>query len=173
MKISTLDAHDRYQHVIKDQWEAISKGAEDCLLRNPYSLALQEKSPYIYMWAHARKTDDVRNERILWQARLSRPKPETNSFLFRALSKTDQIEVCWIIPKQEMWGQFEKGFVAESNLCAWSIDQYQNHYESLARPHPDDLPEEKGKKILEVVLNEHKQELRRKKETMPLILEEF
>jgi hypothetical protein len=163
MKINVLETHDRYEHVIKDQWEAISKGAEDYLLRNPYSISLQDKSPYIYIWAHARKTDDLRNERLLWQARLSRPKPDTNSFLFRALSKTDIIEVCWIIPKQEMWGQFEKGFVAESNICAWSIEMFKNHYELLAKSHPDDLEEEQGKKILQSVLNEHKQEIKRKK----------
>src|SRR5579863_4273753 len=98
MKINRLETHDRYQHFIKDQSETIFQGAEKCLKENPLSIAIQEKSPYIYIWAHPRTAEDGVNKRMLWQPRLSIPEPQTNSYLFRATSKTDLIEVVWILP---------------------------------------------------------------------------
>ncbi len=162
MKLNVLEAHDRLKYLMKDQSEAISRGASECLLVNPDSLKLQDKSPYVYIFAHARKTDDVRNERLLWQPRLSIPEPATNSYLFRTISKTDKLEIVWMIPKREMWDQFRGGNVTESNLYAWSIDQFLNNRIELGKPHPDDMPEEKAKMIFKSVLDEHMQEIKRK-----------
>ncbi len=163
MKLNVHDAHDRYKYLIKDQWESISKGADECLLRNPLSLAIQDKSPYVYIFAHPRKTDDGRNERLLWQPRLSIPNPETNSYLFRAISKTDILQIVWVIPKREMWDQYQKGNVTESETVSWSINQFINNRIGLAKPHPDDMPEEKARLIMKSIVDDHWQEIKRKK----------
>lgn len=140
MKVNRLEAHDRLEFLIKDQSEAVQKGADDCLLRNPDSLWYQEKSPYIYIFGHSRTADDGVNKRLIWQPRLTRPTPEPNSYLFRVLSKTDQMETCWVLPPQEFWGQYKKGNIIQSNDVSWSIDQYLNHFADLAKPFDDDLP---------------------------------
>ncbi len=163
MKINRLETHDRLKHFISDQSQNIFKGAEDCLKQNPLSLALQEKSPYIYIFAHSRTADDGTSKKMFWQPRLSRPLPQTNSYLFRALSNSDNIEVCWIIPPHEMWSQYEKGKVTESNWALWSINQFKKHKKDLEQPHPDDMGEERQKKILNSVIEDHKTQLFNKK----------
>ncbi len=160
MKVNRLETHDRLQHLIKDQSQNIFQGAEDCLKKNPLSLALQEKCHYIYIFAHARTHDDGVNKVMYWDPRLSIPTPETNSYLFRAISNTDTIEVCWIIPPREMWDQYKKGNVTESNWALWSIDQFQKNRKALSNPHPDDLPEEKARFILKAVVDEKIHSLR-------------
>lgn len=163
MKLNVHEVHDRFKYFLKDQWESVSKGAEECLFRNPDSLAIQDKSPYLYIFAHTRKTDDQRNDRLLWQPRLSIPIPETNSYLFRANSKTDILQIVWLIPKREFWSQFQKGNVTESDYYAWSIDQFLNNRHNLSKPHPEDMLEERGRLILKSIVDEKLQDVRRKK----------
>lgn len=151
MKLNLLEAHDRYKHFKKSQWEIVSEGAEKCLKENPDSLAYQQKSPYVYLFAHPRTADDGVTKRLLWQPRLSRPKPQTNSYCFRALSHSDIIEVCWLLPPREMWSQYEPGKVTSDNLTMWSIDQFENHRADLERSHPDDLTEERAQQIFREV----------------------
>lgn len=161
MKINRYEAHDRLKHFVKDQEQNIFEGAEECLKRNPDSLAIQEKSPYLYIFAHPRTADDGVNKRMLWQPRLSIPKPQTNSYLFRAISNSDIIQVVWLIPPREMWPQYEKGMVTENNEVAWSINQFKYNREELEKPHPDDMTEQKAFEILKAVLKENS----RKKKT--------
>ena len=163
MKINRLETHDRLQHFVKDQSINIFQGAEDCLKKNPDSLAIQEKSPYIYLFAHPRTTDDGLNKRMLWQPRLSIPEAQTNSYLFRAISNTDIIEIVWLIPPKEMWKQFDKGLVTESNEVAWSIEMFRHKRKKLEKPHPDDMPEEIARLILKAIVDEKLQELKMSK----------
>lgn len=156
MKINTLEAHDRLNHFKQDQWEVVSQGAEDCLKKNPDSLAIQQKCPYVYLFAHPRTADDGVTKRLLWQPRISRPKPQTNSYCFRAQSHTDIIEVCWLLPPREMWSQYEPGKVTENNLIMWSIFQFENNRAFLENPHPDDLSEERSKQIFKEILSWNK-----------------
>lgn len=171
MKIERLEAHDRLLHLIKDQSEQVQKGADDCLLRNPLSLAYQEKSHYIYIFGHARTADDGVTKRLIWQPRLSKPNPESNSYLFRAKSKTDIMEVCWILPPHETWNQFKKGNVVHSNDITWSIHQYMNNFKELAKPFPDDLSENKCKTILLEIAREMEETIALRKGTTREILE--
>ena|SRR2546430_1364181 len=149
MKVNILEAHDRLQHFKKDQSANIFQGAEDCLKKNPDSLFFQDRSPYVYIFAHPRTADDGVNKRMLWQPRLWKPKAQTNSYLFRAKSHSDLIEVCWLLPPQEMWSQYMMGNVTEHEDVLWSIDQYCNHRKKLEMDEPEDLNEEKGKAIME------------------------
>lgn len=170
MKINRLEAHDRLEHLIEDQSANIFQGAEDCLKKNPLSLALQDKCPYIYMFAHPRTHDDGINKKLFWQPRLSIPEPQINSYLFRVNSNTDLIEVCWILPPKEMWDQYKKGNVTESNWALWSINQYVNDKKLLSKPHPEDWPEEKTKLILNKII---KDSAKSSKKTKPKSLEAF
>lgn len=163
MKLNRLETHDRLQHFVKDQSANIFQGAEDCLKKNPDSLAIQEKSPYIYIFAHPRTTDDGLNKRMLWQPRLSIPEAQTNSYLFRAISHTDTIQVVWLIPPKEQWKQYEKGNVTESNEVAWSIEMFKHNRKELEKPHPDDMLEEYARLILKAIVDEKLQEVKTKK----------
>ena len=163
MKVNILEAHDRNKYLIKDQSANVFQGAEDCLKRNPLSLAIQDKSPYLYIFAHPRTADDGVNKKLYWQPRLSIPEAQSNSYLFRAISNTDLIEVVWMIPAKELWGQFDDGKVTESNICAWSINEYKKNKASLERPHPDDMPDEKARLIMRSIVDEHLYTIRQEK----------
>ena len=163
MKINRLEAHDRLQYFIKDQSVNIWQGAEDCLKKNPLSLAIQEKSPYVYIFAHPRTHDDGVNKVMFWDPRLSIPEAQENSYLFRATSKTDLIEICWMLPPREMWKQYDKGKVTESNWCFWSINQFKTNKKSLEKPHPEDMTEEHARQIMRQIVNEHLASIRQRK----------
>jgi hypothetical protein len=148
MKINRLETHDRLLHFKKDQSDTIAQGIEECLKKNPLSLSYQQRSPYVYIFAHPRLSDDGLKTRMLWQPRLGRPKAQTNSYLFRAISNTDNMEVCWMIPPREMWNQYTKGKVTENEYVIWSIHQFQNNRAELEKPFPDDLSDERCKFII-------------------------
>lgn len=169
MKINRLEAHDRLGHLRSDQSINVSKGAEDCLKKNSLSLKLQEKSPYIYLFAHPRTCDDGVTKKMFWQPRLTKPKPQTNSYLFRAISNSDTIEICWLLPPREMWSQYEDGKVTANPDVMWSIDQFVNHRAALEKSDPEDLSEAKAKSIYLEVAKEMDQE----KMFKPKILEAF
>lgn len=167
MKINRLETHDRLLSFKKDQSENVFKGAEECLKKNPLSLAIQEKCPYVYIFAHPRTDDDGVTKRMLWQPRISKPLPQTNSYLFRAQSKTDIIEVCWILPDRQMWDQYKKENVTSSQDVEWSINQYKYHKEQLAKVHEDDLSEEMQKNIMRKIIAEHKENICKKDLMLP------
>ena len=158
MKLNRLETHDRLLHFKKDQTVNIAQGAEDCLKKNPLSLALQDSSPYVYLFAHPRTADDGVTKVMYWQPRLSRPTAQTNSYLFRAQSKTDIIEVCWLIPPRSMWKQYAVGQVTENKDVLWSIDQFKNNRAHLEAPLKDDLPDAVGAKIYHKVFTEMRQD---------------
>lgn len=147
MKLNILEAHDRQKHLMKDQALNISQGVDDCMKKNSLSLALQQYSPYVYIFAHPRTLEDGATKRMFYQPRLTKPEAQTNSFLFRAKSMSDIVEICWLIPALEIWGQHKRGNVTESEIVEWSINQYKTNKESLEARHPDDLPDEKINEI--------------------------
>lgn len=178
MKVNRLETHDRLLHFKKDQSQNIFQGAEDCLKKNPDSLFFQYRSPYVYVFAHPRtidederialfqedlqislsnpnyirkyKTlDDVPHKVMLWQPRLWKPKAQTNSYLFRAKSHSDIIQVCWLLPPEELWGQYILDNVTGSEEVLWSINQYQYNRKKLEMDEPDDLSDERGKIIMQ------------------------
>ena len=168
MKVNRLETHDRLLHFKKDQSNIIQQGAEDCLKRNNISLGLQERSDYIYIFAHPRTSDDGFSKRLLWQARLTKPYPQENSYLFRAQSKTDMMEVCWLLPPHEMWNQYAKGNVTEHEIVRWSINQYRHNLEELAQPDPQDLPDHIARNIYIAVATEiHQDRMMKKLWTKP------
>lgn len=115
--------------------------------KNPLSLQLQEHSPYVYIFAHPRTADDGVTKRMLWQPRLTKPEAQTNSYLFRAVSHTDLIRICWLIPPPELWDQYTKGKVSEHDTVVWSVSQFKKNKKELESPDPQDLPDEKIRMI--------------------------
>jgi len=148
MKIDRLDAHDRLLHFKKDQEVNIYQGAEDCLKKNEDALFYQSRSSYIYIFAHPRTADDGVTKRLLWQPRLLKPEAQSNSYLFRAISFSDILEVCWIIPPKELWGQYVKSHLCEHEIASWSIDQLIHNKRGLEAASPDDMSEERAKELL-------------------------
>lgn len=158
MKINRLETHDRLEHFKKDQSINIFQGAEDCLKKNKLSIALQDRSPYIYIFAHPRTADDGVTKVMYWQPRLTKPEAQTNSYLFRAASKTDILEVCWLLPPIEMWPQYQKGNVTEHDMVFWSINQYKENKKRLEMEEPDDISQERGCEIYKQVMIDLKYE---------------
>lgn len=151
MKVNRLEAHDRLEHFKSDQSINIFKGAEECLKENPDSLMMQEYSPYIYIFAHPRTADDGVNKRMLWQPRLTKPLAQSNSYLFRAISKTDLLEVCWLLPARELWSQYQSGNLVNEPTILWSINQFRFNKKQLESPSHDDLEDEKVRSIRELI----------------------
>lgn len=134
MKVNILDAHDRYLHFVKQEFD-IGACCQDLMDKRPYG-----DHPF-YIFAHARTDDDGVRKRLVWQPRLTKPKAEPNSMLFKGYPGTDNVKIIWMIPDPAMWSQFAKGLVAESNIVQESIDAYKTNRASLEAPEEDDLPD--------------------------------
>lgn len=175
MKVSRLETHDRYQHLMKDQSANIFQGCEDCLKKNELSLAIQEKAPYVYIFGHARSADNGVDKVLYWQPRLSIPSAEDNSYLFRAISNSDIVEVVWIIPPKVYWSQYKKENVVDSDICSWSINMYKNKRMELEKPHVDDMKEELARHIMKRIVDEKREQIRIDKTKTKIItdLEEY
>lgn len=172
MKLDRLETHDRLLHLKKDQSLNVAQGAEDCLKKNPLSIALQDRSDYIYIFAHPRTADDGVTKRMVWQPRLTKPQAQTNSYLFRAKSKSDVIEVCWLIPPPETWGQFKKGNIVDDDVVVWSINMFKTNKEELEKIPSDDLSDDRAKMIYRDIALSMDQDARmRKIYARPEILE--
>ncbi len=184
MKINRLEAHDRFL-IAKQEENVIQKGFEECRFRNPDALALFEYSNYIYIFAHKREVgsdekiqkfnkdlhksivdpdykrkytsiDQVESFRVLWQPRLTKPDPQTNSYLFRVKRDSTDVEVYWILPPEELWGQNKKGNITEDEIISESINKFKNNKSEMSLPHPEDLPLEKVKEIIVSICNKRK-----------------
>ncbi len=133
MKIDRKDVHDRFQYFTKQQF-SISACCDDLVQQRPFG-----NHPF-YIWVHAR-TDDFRldRKRMIWQPRLTRPKPQTNSMLFKAYPGTDNIKVIWMIPERSQWKNYQKGQMCQNQTIYESIMAFEHNRASLEEPDLDDL----------------------------------
>lgn len=132
MKINILDAHDRLQHFKKQSFD-IAECCQDLINKRPFG-----DHPF-YIFAHARTDEDGVTKRLIWQPRLTKPKADTNSMLFKAYPGSDMIKVIWMIPAPEMWKQFQKGNLTENKTVCDSIDMFLNQRYKLEAKEDDDL----------------------------------
>jgi len=132
IKIDRLDAHDRYKHFTGQNF-SISECCQDLINQKPFG-----NHPF-YIFAHARTDENINIKRLIWQPRLSRPKPQTNSMLFKGYPGTDIIKIMWIIPQRELWEQYEKGKVTDNEMIRESIRKFEYDRKSLEVPEDDDL----------------------------------
>ena len=76
---------------------------------------------------------------MIWQPRLTKPRAQTNSMLFKAYPGSDNIKIIWMIPERSMWKQYEKGKLTENELVSQSIHDFENNRDKLEAPEEDDL----------------------------------
>ena len=159
MQINRLETHDRLQEFNK-QSKDVSECCQDLINKRPFG------SYPFYIFAHGRTVDldekialfnediqmniingtprrfkslsEVPEKRIIWQPRLSRPKPQTNSMLFKAYPLEDTVRIIWIIPERELWAQYQKGNVTENATVLQSIHDFVNNRELLEKNEDDD-----------------------------------
>lgn len=144
MKINILDAHDRLKYFTKQSFD-INECCQNLIDQRPFG-----DHPF-YIFAHARTADDGVNKRLVWQPRLTKPKAQTNSMLFKAYPGTDVVKVIWMIPARELWKQFQKGKLTENKTVCESIYAFQNKREELEAKELDDLEDWKIDDIYEEI----------------------
>lgn len=135
MKVNILDAHDRYTYITKKEFD-IGECCQDLINKRPFG------DHAFYIFAHPRTDDDGINKRMVWQPRLTKPKAQTNSMLFKGYPGTDIIKIIWMIPVREVWSQFNKGLLLENRLIHDSIHDFQYNRSKLEEREPDDLSDE-------------------------------
>lgn len=132
MKIDKLDAHDRFEHFTKQSFD-IGECCQNLINQRPFG-----NHPF-YIFAHARTDEDGITKRLIWQPRLTKPKSQTNSMLFKAYPGSDLIKIIWMIPSRELWGQYEKGNVTENKTVKDSINAFQFDRGTMDMKELDDL----------------------------------
>jgi hypothetical protein len=151
MKVNRLETHDRLDHFVKQEFD-IGACCQDLINQRPFG-----DYPF-YIFAHARTLgidekftlvtsgkfrtiEEVPEKTIIWQPRLTKPKAQTNSMLFKGYPGSDNIKIIWIIPAKELWEQFKKeNMMANETICE-SIHDFQNNRGKLEEREEDDLPD--------------------------------
>jgi Fe-S cluster biosynthesis and repair protein YggX len=150
MKINILDAHDRYKHFVNQNFD-IGLCCQNLIDQRPFG-----EHPF-YIFAHTRTDDDGVTKRLIWQPRLTKPRAQTNSLLFKAYPGTDLVKIIWMIPDRAMWSQYQKGNLTENKTVCDSIDAFEHHRKKLEEREHDDLPDEKIDQIYKAISREMKQ----------------
>ncbi len=149
MKVNILEAHDRFDYFIKQDF-SISKFCQDIINQRPFG-----EHPF-YIFAHARTLgmdekmdlfttgkyasfDKVPEKKMIWQPRLTKPPAQTNSMLFKAYPGSDNIKIIWMIPPRELWAQYKQGNVTQNEIIFTSIYDFEHNIGSLEAKEPDDL----------------------------------
>lgn len=135
MKINRLETHDRYQFFTKQNF-SISECCQSLIDQRPFG-----NVPF-YIFAHSRTDDDGVRKRLIWQPRLTKPKAQTNSMLFKVYPGTDNVKVIWIIPTRELWKQYQIGNITQNKTILDSIYAFQHKREELEAPESDDLSDD-------------------------------
>lgn len=160
MKLNRLETHDRYQHFTKQSFD-IGECCQNLIDQRPFG-----EHPF-YIFAHTRTHEDGVSKRLIWQPRLTKPKAETNSMLFKAYIATDMVKIIWMIPARELWEQFVKGNITENKTVLDSIYAYRNNRSKLEQKEEDDLPDEQ----IDAIYRQISIEAKRKKMMKPVIEE--
>jgi hypothetical protein len=137
MKLNLHETHDRYESFTKKNDFDIGECCQDLINKRPFG------HHAFYIFAHPRTDDDGVTKRLIWQPRLTRPTPQTNSMLFKAYPGTDLIKVIWVIPDRILWSQYEDGKVTANKTICDSIRDFQFDRQKLERNEDDDLSDEK------------------------------
>lgn len=144
MKIDRLDAHDRYQHLTKQSFD-IEECCQDLIDKKPFG-----DHPF-YIFAHARTEPDGATKRLIWQPRLTKPKAQTNSMLFKAYPGSDVLKVIWMIPARELWGQYDKNLLTANKTICDSIHDFQFNRNKLEERESDDMTDEQANRVYKEV----------------------
>ena len=136
MKLDLYETHDRYKQFTGQNFD-ISECCQNLIDQRPFG----EHSFYIF--AHSRTDDDGVTKRLIWQPRLTKPKAQTNSMLFKAYPGTDQIKVIWMIPERHLWSQYQTGLITANQTIVESISDFECNRNKLEKKEDDDLSDER------------------------------
>lgn len=157
MKIKLLDAHDRFEHFTKQSFD-IGECCQNLIDKRPFgnhafyifaharTVGIDERFK-LYMSGKYRSLEEVPEKTLIWQPRLTRPKPQENSMLFKGYPGKDTIKVIWMIPQRELWDQYTKGKMMENKTVCESIHDFINNRARLEAKEDDDLSDEAIDKI--------------------------
>jgi hypothetical protein len=136
MKLNRFETHDRYLEFTHGI-EKIYEGCTECLSHVPEQINF----PF-YIYAHSRMIDydekialvkesgDIYfkppSERLIWMPVITKPKPSPNSYLFLVVQRPDLLQICWILPKKELWEQYAPGKMSYNEEVWTSIQNYKN-----------------------------------------------
>lgn len=137
MKVNLLETHDRLLQFNK-QKDHISQGCLDCITNRPEEFL---NHPF-YIFSHIRTADDGHTKRLIWEPRLTKPKAQTNSMLFKAYPPSDKIKIIWMIPSREMWNSYGRGLMMQDDITSKSIQAFQFDRSNLECHEEDDLTDE-------------------------------
>lgn len=164
MKIDRLETHDRYQHFVKGEFD-ISKTCQGIIDQRPFgehpfyifahkrAIGLDERKAIWREMGYSIPLNKIPSARLIWQPRLTKPEAQENSMLFKGYPGSDLVKVIWIIPQRELWKQYEKGNVTESETVKESIHLFRTNKEKLEAREDDDLPEETVRRIYKEIAN--------------------
>lgn len=175
MKLNTLETHDRYEQ-FHNQWNVIAYGCEECLRNVPDAINFP-----IYIFAHPRTVEydekvnilmtgatSAPSTRLIWTPRATKPKAQTNSYLFIGRKGTDVIQTIWLLPPRELWTQYEPGKMTHNEDIWTSIQNFIHHRDALNAIDAD-APNEKQIEYFRRIYGETAQERKAEKERMKLM----
>lgn len=135
MKLDLLETHDRYQHFTKQNFD-IGECCQDLINQRPFG------DHAFYIFVHSRTDEDGFTKRLIWQPRLTKPKAQTNSMLFKAYPGKEDVKVIWMIPSRELWDQYVQGKILENQTVLNSIYDFQHNRDRLEANEDDDLTDD-------------------------------
>lgn len=144
MNIDRLETHDRLLHFQKQE-EMIYEGCMECIKNVPEGV----KSPF-YVFAHPRSVEKdeqdtllsigvktVPNQRLIWMPRITKPEPQTNSYLFLARKNSDVVRIIWMLPNELLWSQYAPGKMTYNEEIWTSIQNFKHAKHKLSAPDKD------------------------------------
>lgn len=152
MKIDRLDTHERLKEFHKQDMD-VSECCADLMRQRPFG-----NEPF-YMFVHSRTDDDGVTKRLIWQPRLTKPKAQTNSMLFKGYPEKEIIKVIWMIPDRNLWDQYKKGNLTEHKVVVESIYDFENNRNKLEMKEDDDLDD----KAIDGIYRQLAQQAKKKK----------
>jgi hypothetical protein len=152
MKINRLETHDRLGH-FKSQAGDIGACCQNMIDQRPFgnhafyifahkrTLGMDERFK-LWMTGKYKTFESVPSATLIWQPRLTKPKSQTNSMLFKAYPGKDIVRVIWMIPERELWPQYTQGKLTENSVVCESIYNFENNRNKLDAKEPDDLTDD-------------------------------
>jgi hypothetical protein len=152
MKLNLLETHDRYEHFTKQSTD-IGSCCQNLIDKRPFgehsfyifahsrTLGMDEKFK-LFMSGRYKSMEEVPEKTLIWQPRLTKPKAQTNSMLFKAYPGSDVVKVLWLLPPREMWSNYAEGNIAENKTVSESIYNFENNREKMEAKEDDDLSDD-------------------------------
>src|SRR5271166_5438205 len=142
MKINHLEVHDRLEQ-LSNQWDTITSGYVECMNHVPDDINFP-----IYIFAHPRTvsydekvsilqsgvTKTAPSTRLLWSPRATKPKAQTNSYLFLGQKGAPTVQIIWLLPDRSTWAQYAPGKITYHKDVWQCIQNFIHARDFLNKP---------------------------------------